>query len=174
MGSQGQLVKARSLIELAGRIDPDNESVTEVRALLAYLAGDDKQARRHAEKLLADDPEASGAHLLRGLVLAEQGRLGAARAHFETAATYDPADKSIVDAAHEARWATHPLLLPLYPIDRFGAGPVWIAGVALLAVTWAIGNSTLQVVVTVAWLCFVAYSWVAPPLVRRWYERRYR
>jgi tetratricopeptide (TPR) repeat protein len=139
-----------------------------VRGFLSYLAADDATAARHAEEALAADPEEQSAHLLRGVVLAHQGRVRDARRHFDTAARRAPGDAGIVEAAHEIRWLTHPLLLPLVPIQRFGAGRVWLA---LIGITWAIGNEILQMVVLVAWLAYVTYSWVAPPLVRRWYER---
>jgi tetratricopeptide (TPR) repeat protein len=171
VGSHGQLDKAKELIEAAGRSDPESDTVRQVRGFLSYLAADDATAARHAEEALAADPEEQSAHLLRGVVLAHQGRVRDARRHFDTAARRAPGDAGIVEAAHEIRWLTHPLLLPLVPIQRFGAGRVWLAGLALIGITWAIGNEILQMVVLVAWLAYVTYSWVAPPLVRRWYER---
>ena len=170
----GQLAKARALADEASRIDPDSAYVATTRALLAYLSGRDAEAAAHAEAVLAEDPEALAPHLMRGLALAEQGRSGDARGHFETVARALPADPDVVEVARDARHATHPLLLPLAPIARWGAGPVTVAGLVLIGVVWAIGNVWLGIVITWTWLLYVGYCWVVPPILRAWVERRAR
>jgi len=168
----GQLEKARQLIDEAARIDPLSERVTTVRGVLAYLAGDDARAAAHAEELLAADPEARGAHLLRGAALSQRGRSRDARRHFETVARYDPGDADVVDMARHSRYATHPLLLPLVPVARWGQGRVWLAGIALIALARATGSDAVMLAVGAAWVLYVVYTWVVPPLVLRWLERR--
>jgi tetratricopeptide (TPR) repeat protein len=168
----GQFEKARQLIDEAARIDPLSDRVASARGVLAYLAGDDAGAAEQAEELLAADPEARGAHLLRGAALSQQGRSRAARPHFETVARYDPGDEDVVDMARHSRYATHPLLLPLAPIARWGQGRVWLAGVALIGLARATGSDALSIAVVGAWVMYVIYTWVVPPLVLGWLKRR--
>jgi tetratricopeptide (TPR) repeat protein len=168
----GQFEKARKLIDEAARIHPLSDHVATARDVLAYLEGDDARAAAHAEELLAADPEARSAHLLRGVALSQQGRSRAARPHFETVARYDPGDEDVVDMARHSRYATHPLLLPLAPIARWGQGRVWLAGVALIGLARATGSDAVMLAVGGTWLLYVVYTWVVPPLVRGWLERR--
>jgi tetratricopeptide (TPR) repeat protein len=170
----GQLDKARRLVEEAARIDPLSDDVARVRGVLAYLSGDDTRAAAHAEELLAADPESRGAHLLRGSALSQQGRTRAARRHFETAARYDPGDDEVVDIARRSRDATHPLLLPLVPIERWGQGRVWLGGVLLIVLARATGNDVVMLTVAGAWVLYAVYTWVVPPLVLAWLRRKRR
>jgi len=168
----GQLEKAHRLLDEAERLDPLASHVVHARGVIAYLSGDDDAAARHADTVLVDDPEEPGAHLLRGSVLSERGSARAARRHFETAARLDPGDAEIARVARASRWATHPLLWPLLPIQRFGPAKVWLAFIALIGLTTAAGIAWLQGVVLLTYLVFVVYSWTVPPLLRRWLEWR--
>jgi tetratricopeptide (TPR) repeat protein len=170
----GQLDKARRLVDEAERIAPVATGLSSVRAVIAYLAGDDRAAKRHAEELLAEDPDGSAAHLLRGSILAERGAAFRARRHFETAARLDPGDHDVVSVARRSRWATHPLLWPLIPFQRFGAGKVWLGVIALFVVGAALHAYWLAEPVILLYLLLVIYSWTVPPLVLRLQKRKSR
>jgi hypothetical protein len=99
------------------------------------------------------------------------GRRGAR--DLRRAAALDPSIGIHAEAARDAATSMHPLLLPLWPIYRFGQGPVWLGGVAVLLGLRALDvPGTIALVVVVIWLAFVAYSWIAPPLLERWLRRR--
>jgi tetratricopeptide (TPR) repeat protein len=168
----GQLDKARRLLDEAERLDPLAGYVVHARGVVAYLAGDDEAAARHAEAILAEHPEESAAHLLRGSVLSQRGWSRAARRHFETAARLDPADAEVADVARRSRWATHPLMWPLLPFQRFGPGKVWLAYIALFVVTAGLGIGWLTLALVATYLFLVVYSWVVPPLLLRWLKQR--
>lgn len=170
----GQLDKARRLLDEAARVDPLSLHVVQARGVIAFLSGDDKAAARHAEAVLADDPEELSAHLLRGSALSQRGWSREARRHFETAARYDPSDHDVAQIARRSRWATHPLMWPLLPFERFGPGKVWLAYIALFAVTAGLGIGWLVIPLVIVYLTLVVYSWVVPPLLLRWLKWRAR
>ena len=170
----GQLDKAARLLNEAERVDPLNDEAVTARGFLAYLSGDDAAAVRHAEDLLAENPEAAAGHLLRGAVLVERGSARAARRHLDAAARMDPANTNIVNAARQTRWATHPLMWPLIPIHRFGAMKVWFAYLVLVGLAVLTHVTAIIAVVVVSYVLLVAYSWVVPPILRAWLRRRSR
>jgi tetratricopeptide (TPR) repeat protein len=170
--NDGQLDKARALVDEASRIDPGSAYVATTRAIVAYLSGRDAEAATHAEDVLAEDPEALSPHLMRGLALSQQGRRRDATRHLDTVAASRPADRDLAEAAREARRATHPLLVPLAPVARWGSGLVTLAGFVLVGIAWASGNVWVSLVITTTWLLYVIYSWVVTGLLRAWWKWR--
>ncbi len=167
----GQLDKAERLVAEAARLSPDDPTVIHTRSVIAYLRGEDAAAEAESRRLLADDPESVPAHLMLGTTAAQAGRFAQADRHLSTAAGIGPTD-DIASLAREARVARHPLLLPIRAIDRFGVAPVWIGGVAVILGLRALGYPLASAVAGLAWFTFCVYTWVAPPLVRRWAARR--
>jgi tetratricopeptide (TPR) repeat protein len=173
VASAGQLDKAERLVDEASRLDPDDAYVRRTRAELAYLSGRDAAAERHARGALELDPEDADSLTLMGVAAYQRGHGRRGAADVRRAAGLDPSSENHVMLAREMSGSMHPLLLPLWPIYRFGRGPVWIAGVAaLFAVARLDAPAPLAAAVVILWLVFVAYSWIAPPLVQRWLERR--
>lgn len=101
----GQLDKARGLLALAARTDPDHLAVLRARSVLAYLEGSDMES---------------------------------------------------------AEWS------PALPLARFGAGPSWLAAVAAMIALLETGHTAAAACAAGAWLVWVAYTWLAPPLLRRY------
>jgi tetratricopeptide (TPR) repeat protein len=173
VASAGQLDKAERLAERAASVDPENAYVARTRAEIAYLQGRDADVQRHGHDALAleaDDPQT---HAILGATDAERGRARLAERHLRTSAELDPSVEHYAEAARAVAVATHPLMLPLWPIQRFGQGPVWIAGVVTLLVGTRVAPGPVAGALIVLWLLFVAYSWIAPPLVERWVARRH-
>ena len=74
-------------------------------------------------------------------------------------------------AAREATYLAHPLMIPLWPIMRFGRWPVWAFGVItcwLLTATVPPAGGVAFLV----WLVYVAYTWIVPRLLLQWIARR--
>jgi hypothetical protein len=74
----------------------------------------------------------------------------------------------------EMRVNRHPLMLPIRPILRFGPLTTWLIAVALIFGLRAVGLPSLAFIAAIAWLAFCLYSWVVPPLLRRWMLRNWR
>jgi predicted Zn-dependent protease len=163
----GQLEKAERLIDEAGRVDPTDPDVTRARSVLAFVKGSDREAEVEARKLLGADPEDVAGLLMLGSTAAEAGRVHEAGRHFLGAARVEPYGQTL-EAAREIKIATHPLMWPLRPVERFGPGPLWIAAVATLVTLQILGFSTAGLIAGLVWLVWCAYTWIAPPLIRRW------
>jgi tetratricopeptide (TPR) repeat protein len=169
----GQLQKARALLDEAERLDPMQPYVEHARGVVAFLSADDKAARRHAEAVLATNPESEAALLLRGSALAQRRSFRGAQRSFDAAARLDPTDHGVAQIAREVRVATHPLLWPIYPIQRWGAMKVWLAFIVFVLVTTTLKIPWVDIPVVLGYLFMVAYSWlVAPFVVRRLRRRR--
>jgi predicted Zn-dependent protease len=168
----GQLDKAERLVEEAGRVDPTDPDVMRARSLVAYLQGGDRDAEKVARELLSEDPEDVGGLMMLGSTAAEAGRIGEADKHFAGAARLEPSGEAL-QAARELRFATHPLLWPVRPVSRLGAGPIWAGAIATIIGLRALGFPLAAAVAGGIWLLWCAYTWIVPPLVRRWVERRW-
>jgi predicted Zn-dependent protease len=163
----GQLEKAERLVDEAGRVDPSDPDVTRARSVLAFVKGSDREAEEEARKLLGADPEDVSGLLMLGSTAAEAGRVDEAGRHFLGAARVEPHGQ-VLEAAREIRIATHPLMWPLRPVERVGPGPLWIAAVATFGTLHILGYATAALIAGVIWVLWCAYTWIAPPLVRRW------
>ena len=163
--------EAEHAIGEAIAIDPDSVDVLRVRSQVAFLKGDLGAASRHADELLEADPESDLSHLLRGNVAVEKGRYGHAVRHFEEAARLNPEIGEIRHVLRENRVAAHPLLAPVRPIWRVGRMRSWLIYVAIAGTLAALHLRAARVAVAVVWVTIVALSWLAPPLLRRWYGR---
>lgn len=168
----GELAKAGRVLAEAERIDPDHEAVIRCRVAHAYLRGDDKTAERESRRLLAEvDPEDPVGHAMLGVRAASRGNARAASRHFDAAAQHDLGDRAAVTVAREARIETHPLFWPVLPIQRYGAAKIWLGAIAVLGLLRATGQDTLLVIAAIGYVTFCVYSWIVPPLARRWLER---
>ena len=164
----GQLPKAERVLNEAERLDADDHDVVRTRMFLAYLRGDDKEAERHGRRLLEEDPEDRAGHGMIGAVASERGSFRRASRHFDLAARYDLTDEHVVRLARIGRVEAHPLYWPLWPFQRFGPAKTWIAAVAVFGLLTALELYAALVVAWVTWTVLCIYSWVAPPLLRRW------
>ena len=164
----GALEKARRMLERADRIDADDPAVIRARIALAYVSNDDREAERHSRRLLAEiDPEDPYGHAMLGSQAIERGSFRRASEHFDTAARYDLSNEDLVAAAREGRVYTHPLFLPLWPIQRFGPAKVWVAAIATMALLRAAELYTAFAVFAIVYIVWVAYTWIVPPIAER-------
>lgn len=168
----GELAKAGRVLAEAERIDPDHEAVIRCRIAHAYLRGDDRAAKRESRRLLSEiDPEDPVGHAMLGVQAASRGNVRAASRHFDAVAQHDLRDRTAVAVAREARIETHPLFWPVLPIQRYGAAKIWLGAIAIFGLLRATGQDVLLVVAAIAYVAFCAYSWIVPPLARRWFAR---
>lgn len=169
----GELEKAERAVAEAERLEPDDPDIVRTRMLLAYVRGDDKAAERLGRELLSMEPEDPGGHGMLGTVASQRGSFRRASRHFDIAARYDLADEDLVRVARLGRIEAHPLYWPLWPFHRFGPAKVWVAAVAVFALLAALELYPLLIAGWIVYTLLAIYSWVAPPLLRRWFERRY-
>jgi tetratricopeptide (TPR) repeat protein len=166
----GQADKAKQLWQRAASLDPHHRAVLVTRVLLAIGAADDREAQRASDAFLAEYPADPVALALQGQVAQMRGRSGYGSIRQAVAA--DPTDRDYADLAWEAKFHKHPLMLPLRPLFRLGTVKSWLLAVGVIFGLRLIGLSTLSFLAAMAWIALCAYSWIVPPLVRKWVFRR--
>jgi tetratricopeptide (TPR) repeat protein len=175
VASAGQFAKAERLLAEGERIDPERGAVLRLRHLLDTLQQKRSEAVESARQLVAHDPE--NAHSLLALGYAEHGRGDAAEGlgRMRAAAALDPELATAhYEALVEARLQSHPLMAPLRLLQRtFGEHAqvaTWL--IAVGGITWLRSSgSRLAGALSIGWLAFCLYTWITPPLLRRWLAR---
>ncbi|TDO47754.1 tetratricopeptide repeat protein [Kribbella sp. VKM Ac-2527] len=169
----GQAEKASALVERAASQAPESAAVAAARAQVAFALGKDKDMHRHSEKALSVDPEDPGARALHGTASMLTGDSRAGYQSLASAAAANPGDPDLRQAAREARLANHPLMRPLRPFQRFNPLVIWVGAVAVIYGLRLAGLAPLAALAAISWFAFCVYSWVAPPLLRRWINRKW-
>ena len=169
----GQAQKASALVERAASHAPESAAVSAARAQVAFALGKDRDMHRHSTDALSHDPEDPNARALHGTASMLTGDPRSGYSSLASAAASQPGDADLRAAAREAKLANHPLMLPLRPFARFNPLVVWIAAVAIIYGLRAAGLAPLSFAFAMIWLAFCVYSWVVPPLVRRWLNRKW-
>ena len=165
--------KARALADEALRRSPADDSALRARALCDLV--DQRAATDSAAlmQLLASDPHDMHTLRLVALALVHANRPRQALRLAKELLRMQPDDPSLLELVRALRADTHWSLVPLWPMQRWGwyaSIGLWIVVVALLqllrgaAPTW-VGPVSMAV------LAYVAYSWLWPPLLRRWLQR---
>lgn len=167
----GQMEKAEKLVARARAIDPENEYALQMQALLATASGDPRETLARSRELLRHLPENALAQRLIGATHAERGRMADADDAFTRAVILDPGDDGAAEAAREIRMYRHWALWPLRPAMRIGVVPMWITAVAFLLLLRAMELHAAAVWLSVVWVAYCVYTWIAPPIVR-WLIRR--
>lgn len=170
----GHLPKAEQLAAEAIKIEPKHVEARRVMVLLNTVTGKHRAATETIGALVAEDPQnAALAHTL-FYVLVSRGQLEVAERLGQDLLRLDPSNRALVKALVDLRVVSHPMGLPLYPFRKWG----WIGSAALWAAV-IFGcqvleryNQPLATAILLTY-CFIAlYSWVYPPLMRRWLTSR--
>ncbi|GAA3111512.1 Flp pilus assembly protein TadD [Kribbella aluminosa] len=169
----GQAEKAGALVERAASHAPESVAVSAARAQVAFALGKDRDMHRHSSEALAYDPEDPNARALHGTASMLTGDSRAGYDSLRSAAAAQPGDEDLRAAAREAKLFNHPLMLPLRPFARVNPLVVWVGAVVVIYGLRAVGLGPLSFAFAMIWLVFCVYSWVVPPLVRRWINRRW-
>lgn len=164
--SVGQVDKAAGLVARAATYEPDTALVARTRVIVAAVRGDDAEAQRLSRELLALDPEDAAARSLHGVVAGYRADVGEAYRSFRFVAAQRPGDRDVVKAARALKAETHPLLVPMRPLYRFGPFKVWIVAVAIIMGLRAAGFEGAALVAALSWAAYCLYSWTVPPAVR--------
>ena len=172
--ADNQVDKAQKLVERAAALQPHAPVVYAARIQVAYARGDDRAAQRISREFVAAYPENPVAHALFGGTSAARGQVGPAYSGFRQAAAAAPAEADFAESAMDLRIARHPMMLPVRPFMRFGPLKTWVVAVVVIFGLRQAGLTVLSGVAALAWFLLCVYSWVVPPLVRRWMRRRWR
>lgn len=165
--------KASQLADEGLRLAPQSDTCLRARALCDLVVQRQPEPGAALNRLLAGDPH--DLHTLRLVVIAlvQAGRSREAHALARTLLRAQPDDPDLLGLVKALRMDTHWSLIPLRPLQRWG----WGGSIAL----WVIALVGMQLVrrfapewsgpASVLLLGYVAYSWIWPPLLRRWMAR---
>ena len=165
-----RLDKAHELLKEASTVAPELPAVHRMRGILAYLEGDDSAAARSAKQALALAPDEPMDLALLSDFEIGRGRLGEATDLRLRAARSDPDDKMVTELAWEARFLRHPLMRPLWFVEKVGPVWIWLAAIGGAFALNAMGLETPALIVAGVYVFFALYSWIVPRLLRRRFE----
>jgi tetratricopeptide (TPR) repeat protein len=166
----GQTAKASKLVDRAERYAPHDDLIAKTRVLIAYADGDDKAAARHGRESLRRSPEDPRALALHGLAASSGGDHASAKRSFRRAAAADPGNAPLVEAARDASTMGHVLMRPLFPSERLGTLPVFLA-LACAAFGQQFLPDPVRAVLVPILFVYWLYALVTPLVVRRLVRR---
>lgn len=168
------LEKAGALAAEALRLDPTQSLARMVSLLVRIIEGDREGAVAELEELVRDDPNALQAAWGIVAVLQSEHRHGEALEVMRGILHSTPDDGSIVEAMVALRAASHWTVVPLWPLNRYGwlgSGMLWGAAVGSFLLSRRFAPDLIIPLLTF-YIVYVVYSWVWPPLLKRWLRSR--
>jgi tetratricopeptide (TPR) repeat protein len=182
-GSYGELMiramdlkKARALAEEGLKYDPE-DSVCLVTRTICDLIEQPSGATSHAlQQLIVRSPQAVHTLILIRAALIDRGDYRGALRISRELVRIEPGNREFIEGVQELLALTHWSMLPLWPVTRWGwAGAIgiWVVANVVLRVLAARHSdwTVLTVGLTLVFIAYVIYSWVWPPLLRRWFAR---
>jgi tetratricopeptide (TPR) repeat protein len=164
----GELDKAERVLGAAAASDPDSVDVLGGRLSLAYLHGNDREARELSTQLLSIDPESVRGQRMLGVFDFNRGRAAAAAERFGEAVRAQPADERYAADAREARaMSRNPLWWPTLFFTRVGVVASWVGAMVIIFGLRAAGAATASAIALGAWLLLCVWSWIVPPILNR-------
>lgn len=168
------LPHARELSERASRIAPEHPAAEHLKVLLEVLSGEREPTDPRLARVFEQHPHTRQVHvaLFHSLVehhhLDEALRLGQALRHRGLS------DEAFTTALIDVRLLVHPFGLPTYALRRagwLGASVVWFVGVMAYTILLQV-SETLAHVFAISGLGVLAYAWLYPAVMRRWFSER--
>lgn len=168
-----QLQKARALCEEGLKYDPHDAGCLGARALCDFIEQPSASTSHSLQQLLVRHPQSTRTLVLILIALEDRGDFRGALRIAQELVRAQPDNAEFVRIASHLKATTHWSMLPLWPILRWG----WAASIAL----WLVGAASVRIVgqsdpvaalmLAIFILVYVIYSWVWPPLLRRWMAR---
>jgi len=165
--------KASRLADESLRLAPNGDSGLRARALCDLVLQGQKMDSAALGRLVAGDPH--DLHTMRLVVIAlvQAGRQREAHKLAQALLRAEPADAGLLQLVQALRSNTHWSMWPLWPLQRWGWGGsigLWLVMLVGLRVLDRVAPQ-LSGAATLLLLAYVAYSWIWPPLFRRWMQR---
>ena len=166
--------KGRALAQEAFRLDPDSDD-----ALIALMFGDLIEGRAVSEKhtlaeLIRKHPENLSTAYMLVTHLSRRGQYRAAKRIAVEILHMRPHSKETLELVVQLDHLSHWSMLPLWPLNRWGWTASAVFYVVMVLLISVVNKHAPQAsgFITPALLGFVVYSWVYPPLLKRWLMRR--
>lgn len=166
--------KASQLADEALRLAPHDASALRVRALCDLADARKVKDNAALVRLIAAEPHDLQTLQLVFASLQQAGYLKQARALAREMLLVQPDNPHLLALVHETGHQTHWTMWPLRPLQRWG----WHASIALWVAAVIGGRLVDRLapgyagIFTLTLLSYVVYSWVWPPLLRKWMSFR--
>jgi tetratricopeptide (TPR) repeat protein len=164
------LKKARALAEEGMKYDPDELNCMYVRLLCDFIDKRKNSETHSLQQLLARYPDAMQTMVSLVLVLVKRGRFRAALQVSQELLRAEPHNKDVLDIVLDLKAAAHWTMLPLWPLQRWGyvaSFIIWLGGIVVFSIVVRYDEEAGGSLI-LALIVYVIYSWVWPPIVRRW------
>jgi tetratricopeptide (TPR) repeat protein len=167
--------KAQALAHEAIRLDPNDE-----QAMAACLIGDlihGKQGKQQGKlgELLRKYPEDQWTSRLLIIHLVDQGKYWSAKRIAIELLRAQPGSAEILGLVVELEALSHWTMIPLWPFNRWGAaatiGFFLLTLFGLTQLGRYVGREAMSTI-NISLLGYVVYSWIYPPMLKRWLQRR--
>jgi tetratricopeptide (TPR) repeat protein len=171
--------KAEALARAALTRDPEYAAAHSLLSLI--LTAREKapsHARLHGAQGVGLSPESDLSHTALGIQYYRSGRPFAAKRHLREALRLDPEDHDAETMFHEVDLATRWIYVPFYywslALDRLPGRQFAVWGVAMIVILLArqFGLEEKLLPVILAYVAWIAYTWLATPLVKLWVRLR--
>jgi tetratricopeptide (TPR) repeat protein len=166
--------KAMALSREALRLDPDDDGALAATMVGDLVDGRKSDASTSLAALMRAHPEDIVTARLLIIHLLKRGRYWSARRVAATLLQAEPDSREALALVVEIDALCHWSVIPLWPLNRWGIAAtiaLWAGSMVAFRLlrTYA---PQLAGGATIAILVYCAYSWVYPPLLRRWLKRR--
>jgi predicted Zn-dependent protease len=168
-----QLVKARALAQEGLKYDPDDANCLTALALCDFIEQPGAAAAHSLQQLLVRHPQSQRTLALVAFALNDRGDQKGAFRIAQELVRAQPDNPEFVRLAMELKAATHWTMLPLWPMMRWGWAAsvgLWVTGIVAVQVMARINPAVAGILVIVIVL-YAIYSWIWPPILRRWIAR---
>lgn len=162
--------KAEQLAAQALRLEPENPEALTASILCSVVNGHSTSVNERISDLFRKYPDTATSANSLYFVLAERKQYWAARRIARELLKSSPEDEDYLKMVKDLRAITHPLMLPLYPLIRWGwtaATVIWLFGIIIFKLVSNYMPNILGVTIIIAYFAYIVYSWIVPPLLRR-------
>jgi tetratricopeptide (TPR) repeat protein len=168
-----QLEKARALASEGLKYDPGDAGCLAARAICDFCEQRPGTSSQALQQLLVRYPQSERTLLLVLAALEDRGHNRAALRIAQQLVQAQPDNGQFVQLAARLKAAAHWTMMPLWPMSRWSWGAsiaLWLLAIVSIRIVSRI-NPAAAVVLALCYLAYVIYSWVWPPLLRRWIAR---
>lgn len=166
-----QVEKAGELASRAISLTPEDSQALTASVLHELITNPGESARNKLADLVSHDPDAANTALTMVAVLVDQNQLKQALPIAQEVLRQNPDSEDIVDLVVALKADTHWSMAPLRPIQKWGWGAsvgLWFGIIILLRALEGTPVESFARPVSLVFLAFVIYSWVWPPIIKRW------
>ena len=164
------LEKAEKLAAEALRLDPGHPGALTASILCSLSKGKRLKANDQFSDLIKNYPNAAfSAHSLY-IILVENKKYRAAMRIAQELLKDHPDNPDYLEMVKSLRLVTHPAMLPLYPLQRWGwqaSAVMWVLFIIAGRMASKYLPDAQAIVIIYSFLGFIAYSWIAPFVLKR-------